>query len=279
VITLLLAWIPYRVLRASPRRWWLWTTAAIAPVLVVLFIVSPIWVAPLFNHFGPMQDRALAAQVQHLAARAGIGDAAVFEVDGSVDSKRIEAYVAGFGPTKRIVLYDTLLAAMAPPEVMFVVGHEMKHYLMGDVWKILSMLLAILLAGLYLIDRLGRAAIGRWQGRFGFTALPDPASLPLLLFGLSAMMLIATPAMMAVQRHIEHEADRFGLEITQNNAAAATAFVKLGTESLGVPNPGWIERTFRMSHPSLADRIAFANDYHPWADGRPLAYGDHFAAR
>jgi STE24 endopeptidase len=276
VVTGLVAWIPYLVLRRSPRRWWLWTTAALCPVMIVLFIVSPIWIAPLFNHFGPMQDKALESKVLALAARGGIADAPVFEVDASVDSKRLEAYVAGFGPTKRIVLYDTIIAAMDEPELMFVVGHEMKHYLLGDVWKILTLFLAILLGSLYLIDRGGRAALARWRGRFGFGALADPASLPLLLFGLTFVMLAVTPGLMAVQRSIEHEADRFGLEIAQDNNAAAGAFVKLGTESLGLPEPGWLERTFRMSHPSLADRITFANTYHPWADGQPLVYGDHF---
>jgi Zn-dependent protease with chaperone function len=278
VITALVAWIPYLILRRSPRRWWLWTTVALSPVMVMLFIVSPIWIAPLFNHFGPMQDKALESRVLALAARGGIEGAPVFEVDASQDSKRLEAYVAGFGPTKRIVLYDTTIAAMDEPELMFVVGHEMKHYLLGDVWKILDLFLAILLGGLYLVDRGGRAALARWHGRFGFGTLADPASLPLLLFGLSLVMLVVTPGLMAVQRDIEHEADRFGLEIARNNDAAAGAFVKLGTESLGLPEPGWLERTFRMSHPSLADRIAFANDYHPWADGQPLVYGDRIKA-
>ena len=274
VIALLVAWIPYLILRNSPRRWWLWATVALSPVMLVLFILSPIWIAPLFNVFGPMQDKALEAKVEALAARGGITGAAVFEVNASVDSKQLEAYVAGFGPTKRIVLYDTTIKAMDEPELLFVVGHEMKHYLMGDVWKLLGMFLAILLGAFYLVDRGGRAALARWHGRFGFTDLADPASLPLLLFGLSLVILVVTPALMAVQRGIEHEADRFGLEITQNNDAAAAAFVKLQTESLGLPNPGWLERTFRLSHPALADRIAFANDYHPWADGKPLVYGD-----
>ena len=269
----LVIWIPYLVLERSQRRWWLWTTVALAPVMLVLFILSPIWVAPLFNHFGPMHDKPLEQKVLALAARGGITGAPVFEVDASVDSKRLEAYVAGFGPTKRIVLYDTLLTAMDEPEVLFVVGHEMKHYLMGDIWKLLGMFLAILLGGLFLVDRAGRAALARWRGRFGFNSLADPASFPLLLFGLSFVVLAVTPLLMAVQRGIEHEADRFGLEITQDNAAAAAAFVKLGTESLSLPDPGWLERTFRMSHPSLADRITFANDYHPWADGQPLVYG------
>lgn len=278
VITALIAWIPYLILYRSPRRWWLWTTAALTPVMLVLFVLSPIWIAPLFNHFGPMQDKALEAKVLALAERGGIEGAPVFEVDASVDSRRLEAYVTGFGPTKRIVLYDTTIQAMDEPELMFVVGHEMKHYLMGDIWKILVIFIAILLGGLFLVDRGGRAALTRWHGRFGFGDLADPASLPLLLFGLSCVMLLVTPGLMAFQRSVEHEADRFGLEITRNNEAAARAFVKLGTESLGLPDPDWLERTFRMSHPSLADRITFANDYHPWADGQPLVYGDHIQA-
>ncbi|MDB5363062.1 MAG: Zn-dependent protease with chaperone function [Rhodospirillales bacterium] len=278
VITALIAWIPYLILYRSPRRWWLWTTAALTPVMLVLFILSPIWIAPLFNHFGPMQDKVLEAKVLALAQRGGIQGAPVFEVDASVDSRRLEAYVTGFGPTKRIVLYDTLIGAMDEPEVMFVVGHEMEHYLMGDVWKILVIFIVILLGGMFLVDRGGRVALARWHARFGFCDLADPASLPLLLFGLSFVVLLVTPGLMAFQRSVEHEADRFGLEITRNNEAAARAFVKLGTESLGLPDPGWLERTFRMSHPSLADRITFANDYHPWADGEPLVYGDHIQA-
>jgi len=278
VVMALVAWIPYLILRSSPKRWWLWTTVALTPVMVVLFILSPIWIAPLFNHFGPMQDKALEMKVLGLAARGGIIDAPVFEVDSSIDSKRLGAYVTGFGPTKRIVIYDTTLRAMTEPEVLFVVGHEMKHYLMGDIWKILGIFLSILLGGLFAVDRAGRAALARWHGRFGFSDLADPASLPLLLFGLSFVILAVTPLFMAVQRDIEHEADRFGLEITRNNDAAAGAFVKLGTETLGLPDPGWLERTFRMSHPSLADRITFANDYHPWADGQPLVYGAYIKA-
>lgn len=274
VTALLIAWIPYLILRSSPRRWWLWTTAALAPVMLMLFVASPIWVAPLFNNFQPMPDKALEAKVLALAARGGIEDAPVFEVDGSANSKRLEAYVTGFGPTKRIVLYDTLIAALDEPELMFVVGHEMKHYLMGDIWKILVLFLAILLVALFLVDRGGRTALRRWHGRFGFDTLADPASLPLLLLGFSIVILVVTPGQMAFERDIEHEADRFGLELTRNNDAAATAFVKLQTESLSLPDPGWLERTFRQSHPSLSERITFANDYHPWTDGGPLVYGD-----
>ena len=102
------------------------------------------------------------------------------------------------------------------------------------------------------------------------------AQLPLLLLLVSVFSLIAAPAINAFTRHMEREADRFGLEITQYNHSAATAFVKLQTDVLAVPRPGWLNVLWRQSHPPLGDRIDFANEYHPWRNGAPLAYGDRF---
>lgn len=267
-------WLPYLLLRRSPRRWWLWSALGLAPLFLVIVVIQPIWISPLFNHFGPLDDKVLETKVLAEAARGGITDAPVFVMDQSSDSKRPGAYVAGLFGTKRIVLYDTLVQDMTPDEVLFVVGHEMKHYLLGDVWKLVGGFLVVLLIGLLVVDWLGRAVLRRWSGRFGFDRLDDPASLPLLGVLFTLVFLVATPALNLVTQDIEHEADRFGLEMTQNNDAAAEAFVKLQTEALGVPEPGWLERVFRMDHPALKDRIVFANRYHPWIDGQKLIYGD-----
>lgn len=132
-------------------------------------------------------------------------------------------------------------------------------------------------ASLYAIHRLAGHVLATYRDRVGFERLDDPASVPLLLLLSSVVSLVATPLLLAGSRHLEHEADRFGLELTRNNHAAATAFVKLQQENLGIPRPGAFYTIFRGSHPSLADRIEFANDYHPWATGAPLVYGDHFA--
>ena len=127
---------------------------------------------------------------------------------------------------------------------------------------------------LWATDRISRWAIGRWHARFGFTALADPASQPLLTLCVAMVFTLAGPEFNWISRDIEHEADRYGLEITQDNHAAASAFVKLQEEGLGVPDPGTFQRIFRLDHPALADRILFANDYHPWDEGKPLVYAD-----
>lgn len=264
----------YLLLRRAPRSWWLWSTAAVAPLFILFVVVTPIWVAPLFNHFGPLADKALEARILDEAARGGITGAPVFVMDQSSNSKKPGAYVNGLLGTKRIVLYDTLIADMTPDMVLFVVGHEMKHYLLGDIWKLVGLNLAVLLIGLFAVDRLGKAMIRRWHGPFGFDRLDDPASVPLLLLLITLVSLVATPALNWGSRDIEHEADRFGLEIAQNNDAAAQAFVILQQEGLGVPDPGWLERVFRLDHPALKDRIDFANRYHPWTEGQKLVYGD-----
>jgi Zn-dependent protease with chaperone function len=272
----LFLWVPYLLLRRSPRRWWLYTAAATIPFIVVANLVAPIWIAPLFNRFEPMQDKALEARILALADRAGIEGSRVFEVNKSVDTKTLNAYVAGLWQTKRIVLWDTTIARMNERELLFVMGHEMAHYVLGHVWERLALSVVLTLVLLYAAYRTMGAIVSRWSHRFGFTDIADVASLPLLLLVTGVFSLAITPAVNALTRHQEHEADRFGLEITQTNHSAGTAFVKLQEDALGNPWPGTLVKLWRASHPPLGERIEFSNDYHPWRDGAPLRYGDRF---
>ncbi len=266
----------YRLVRWSPRRWWLWSTAAALPLLAFVYLVVPIWISPLFNKYGPLDDKTLEASILAEARRAGIEGSRVFQVNKSVDTKAISAYVTGFGASKRIVLYDTIIEKLTPEEIRFVVGHEMGHFVLRHV--LLGLMGSWLLLGisLFTIARVADGLLTRYGTRFGFDRLDDPASLPLFLLVSSIVSLAATPLVLAGSRYLEHEADRFGLELTRSNHAAATAFVKLQQENLGIPRPGLFYTIFRGSHPSLADRIEFANSYHPWTTGAPLVYGDRF---
>ena len=274
IIVALLVWIPFLLIRRSPKRWWLWSTAALTPILIVGIVLSPVLISPLFNTFTPLPDGTLKTNIEAEVARAGLDDPTILKMDRSTDSKTFGAYVTGLGGTARIVIYDTALTSLDDREILVVVGHETKHYLLDDVWKIVGAYVGLMLIGFFAVDRLARAAIRRWSGRFGFTELSDPAALPLLLFVFGLVSLVATPILNATSRHIEHEADRFGLELTHDNHAAASVFIKRNNEAMGVPYPGWLERTFRLDHPSLGDRITFANEYHPWDEGKPLVYGD-----
>lgn len=267
-------WFPYLLLRKSPRRWWLYTGLATIPLLALLLFVTPIWIEPLFNQFGPMKDKALEAQILSLADRAGIEGSRVYEVNKSVDTKTVNAYVTGFLNTKRIVLWDTILAKLSPSEILFVMGHEMGHYVLGHTWQLILLGAALSLLGLWVIHRTAGWLIARYRDRFGFSELADVASVPLVTLLFSLVSLVLTPAILTVTRHDEHEADRFGLEITRDNHDCATAFVKLQEENLGVPRPGLLYKLWRSSHPPLGERIDFCNEYRPWEHGEALRYGD-----
>ena len=269
-------WVPYLLLRKSPRRWWLYTAAATIPFIVVANLVAPIWIAPLFNKFEPMRDKALEARILALADRAGIEGSRVFEVNKSVDTKTLNAYVAGVWQTKRIVLWDTIIARLDERELLFVMGHEMGHYVLAHVWQLVALTSLFVLVLLYAAYKTMGAIVARWGGRFGFSDIADVASLPLLLLVTSVFSLAIAPAQLALTRHLEHEADRFGLEITQTNHSAGTAFVKLQQEALANPWPGPLFKLWRASHPPLGERIVFSNDYHPWREGAPMRYADKF---
>lgn len=272
----LFLWIPYLLLKRSPRRWWLYSGLLAIPFLILAILVQPVWIDPLFNDFGQMKNKQLETKILALAQRAGIEGSRVFEVAKSEDTKALNAYVTGFGNTKRIVLWDTTIAKLNEDELLFVMGHEMGHYVLGHVWKSILLLSLVIIATLYAIHRTAGWLINKYRHRFGFSELSDVAAFPLiiLLFGLYAS--VVTPPLLAYSRSNEHESDRFGLEINQNNRAAGTAFVKLQTENLSVPRPHWLVKFSQASHPPLGERIDFCNGYRPWEKGEPLKYGPLF---
>jgi STE24 endopeptidase len=276
VAAALLLWIPYLLLRRAPRRWWLWTGLGAIPLLMFFIFISPLWIDPLFNRFGRMQDERLEASILGLAQRAGIEGARVFEVEKSVDTEAVNAYVTGFGGSKRIVLWDTILRKLEERELLFVTGHEMGHYVLRHVLMNLVLASALILLSLYAVHRLSGGFIARWKDRFGFDRLDDVASLPLLALIIGLVSFVITPVPLAFSRWAEHEADRFGLELTRDNRAAATAFAKLQGENLAVPYHSTLYKLWHDSHPPIGERIDFINGYRPWATGEPLKYGDKF---
>lgn len=278
IVAVLFVWVPYLLLKKSPRRWWLYTAILTVPFLFLMILVQPIWVAPLFNDFGPMKDKALETEILALAERAGIQGGRVFEVDKSVDTKTVNAYVSGFAGTKRIVLWDTIIDRLEDDELLFVMGHEMGHYVLKHVIRIIAFLSILILLALYVAYRTSGALIERYRERFGFGELSDIASLPLLLLLVNLFFFVLTPVLMGFSRYHEHEADRFGLELTHDNRAAATAFVKLQEQNLGNPRPGLLYKLWRSGHPPLGERIDFCNAYRPWETGEATRYEHIFRA-
>ena len=279
IMCFLFLWVPYLLLKKSPRRWWLYTSLLSIPFLFLVTLVGPVWIDPLFNKFGPMKDKALEAEILSLAQQAGINGSRVYEVEKSVDTKEVNAYVAGFMNTKRIVLWDTIIAKLNRRELLVVMAHEMGHYVLNHVVQGIMFGFFLTLFTLYVAYRMADGLIQRFGERIGFEQLSDVASLPLLLLITGILSLAITPVALAFTRHQEHEADRFALEVTRTNHAAATAFVKLQEENLAVPRPGLIYKLWRASHPLIGERIDFCNEYRPWKKGEPLKYGDRFTSK
>ena len=265
----LFLWVPYLLLRKSPRRWWLYTAMAAVPFLCLTLLIAPVWIDPLFNTFGPMKNKALETRILQLADRAGIEGGRVYEVDKSTDTKTLNAYVAGVGGTKRIVLWDTIIARLDEPQLLFVMGHEMGHYVLNHIWKLLAVFSVLIAVLLYAVHRTAGAVIARQHARFGFTELSDVASLPLIMLLFSLAFLVVSPLALGITRHFEHEADRFGLEITRANRAggaelrstaggqsgeSAPALARAAVQAIA-SDAGGADRV-RQQLPSLGDRAA-----------------------
>ena len=276
VIGALFLWVPLLLIRKLPRGWWLATGALCVPFLFLMMFVRPIWIDPLTDDFARMKNEALEERILALAERAGIEGARVYEVAKSADTNRVNAYVTGFGATKRIVLWDTLLAKLSPEQVLVVMGHEMGHYVLRHVVVGICVYAAILTLALGAIQLAASAALRRAGERLGLRGLSDPAALPLLLAIASVTQLAFLPAAYAFSRHQEHEADRFALEITRDNRACAGAFVAMQAANLGYPRPdAWVV-WMRASHPPLGARVDFCNAYRPWEKGDALRYENRF---
>ena len=277
ILGVLFLWIPYLLIKRSPKRWWLYSGLAAVPFIFFLLLVSPLWIDPLFNDFGPMQDKQLETEILALAERAGIEGGRVYEVNKSVDTETVNAYVTGFLGSKRIVLWDTIIEKLDDEELIFVMGHEMGHYVLWHAIKGILFFSVLIMVALFLVHRTAARLIHRFRRQFKFEHLSDIASLPLLILLFNVFSLALQPVAFGFTRYMEHEADRFGLEITRDNHSAASAFVKLQAENLGNPRPGPLYKLWRATHPTLGERIDFCNSYRPWQTGEPLRYGDRFS--
>ncbi|HTQ60092.1 MAG TPA: M48 family metallopeptidase [Candidatus Solibacter sp.] len=278
---LILALILSAVISWSPRRWWLHFWVATLPVLLFIVFISPWFIDPLFDKFEPLQDShpELVAAIEKLTVHAGVPIPAdrMFLMKASQKTTGINAYVTGLGASKRVVVWDNTIQAMTRDETLFVVGHELGHYVLGHVWKGFLFAAALLLVGFYVLFRSLHLALGRWSGEWRIYGAEDWASLAVLLLLLEIAMFLASPVVNGFSRMQEHNADVYGLEVIHgivpdSSKVAAQSFQILGEADLADPNPPEFITFWLYSHPPLADRLVFAYSYDPWAKGESPKY-------
>jgi len=256
-----------------PKSWWLWTAAGTLPFLILGVFLTPLVIDPLFNRFGPLKDKELEAGILELATQARVADADVFEVDKSRQTKAVNAYVTGLLGSKRIVLWDTLIRKLPSREVRAVVAHELGHYVLGHVrWGVLIGGLSAF-AGMFVLDRSIRWFIAHFGETLHVSSLTDLNAMVLLIMLATLGEILAAPVSNRISRTMEHQADVFAIELTRDPAAVARAFATLQHENLSVPYPNWLYRTWRATHPSIGERIEFANRYRPCLEDGKGRYG------
>lgn len=249
----------YGVVRAAPRAWWLWLAAAAAAVVFALSFLYPVLITPIFNDFTPMAGGALRDELIAMARKDGVPVEDVQVADASRRTTALNAYVAGYGASRRIVVFDTLLRDASPAEVKMVVAHELGHakrndVLYGTAVGALGAALAVCLLFLVLFWR-------PLLGRAGVADVADPRSLALVMALAALAGFVSLPVQNLVSRRIEARADEHALELTRDPATFIDMQRRISVQNLSDLSPHPVAYVLFGSHPTGPERIAQARDF------------------
>jgi STE24 endopeptidase len=253
VLGALAATVLFGVARRLPRTWPLW--GAIVAIVFFIFgiLISPVYIAPLFNKYTRLNDPKITGPILSMARANGIGAKDVFEVDASKQSTRMSANVSGFANTMRITLNDNLLRRGSPEEVQAVMGHEMGHYVMNHIPKAI-LFFAVIIVIFFAYLRWGLAwSLARWGEKWQIRDVGDTAVLPLVALLASIFFFVLSPVSNTYIRVQEHEADMYGLNASRQPDGFAQAAIHLG--EYRKMDPGRLEEWIFFDHPSGRNRI------------------------
>ena len=247
----------YALLRSFPGTWWLWMSGLVLLVTIVLAQLSPVLLLPLFYKVQPLVDEELRRRLMDLAARAGSPVRGVYVMDLSRRTRAANAMFTGIGPTKRVILGDTMLTDYTPDEMETVLAHELAHQVHGDLWRGIAFQAVLTVLGLWVADLGLRAGLGF----FGFLGVDDVAAVPLVGAVLAAFFLVLLPASNAFTRRMESAADDYALRMTHKPRAFQSVMTKMAGQNLAEADPpAWAVFLF-YSHPPIDERIAHAERY------------------
>jgi STE24 endopeptidase len=252
-IAALILWL----MGAAGPVWWLWAWSTWVAFSLLLMVIFPIFIAPLFNKFEPLADATLAERVRSLMVRCGFQAKGFFVMDGSRRSAHANAYFTGLGAAKRVVFFDTLLKRLSHAEVEAVLAHELGHFKHRHVLKRMLLMFTMSLGGFALLGWLSHQT-GFYLGlgvRPNLGAPNDALALLLLMLALPPVMFFVAPVMSAFSRKDEYEADAYACA-QASGADLARALIKLYKDNSSTLTPDPIYARFHYSHPPASERLA-----------------------
>lgn len=238
-----------------PKTWWFWAWVFFTAFEILLMWLYPVVIAPLFNKYEPIKDEELKEKITSLLAKVGLKAKGIFQVDEGKRSKHTNAYFTGIGKTKRIVLFDTLLASHSQEEILAVLAHEIGHWKKKHILKTLVFMIAASFVGFFFIYH-----IVNWlpiYSAFGLKQAPVYAGLLLISVYLSCIGFFFSPLGAFISRRHEREADKMAHELTGTSEPMINALKRLAKDNLANlhPHPWYV--WFYYSHPPLTERIAY----------------------
>jgi STE24 endopeptidase len=276
VLETLLCLLFYMMIRRSPKRWWFYGWLVCLPIIILVVFVSPVVIEPMFDKFTPLEQKnpELVDQIERVVKRGGleIPRNRMFEMAASEKYTGDNAYVTGFGASKRVVVWDTTEKHMTNPEIMFVFGHEMGHYVLKHIVQGILASFGLSLLFFYVSYRVSGWMLCRWAARGRIRDMGDWASVPLLALLMGILFFLGSPIENGFSRHLEHQADTFGLEVihglTPNSRqVAAQSFQILGENWLEYPYVSDFFEWWAWDHPTTRKRMHYAQEYDPWGHG------------
>lgn len=243
----------FAAVRRAGETWWLRAGIASFGLLLLLIMVSPVFISPLFNDYKPLPEGQVKSAIFSLARANQIPTDNVVYFDASKQTTRVSANVSGFAGTTQVSLNDNLLDKTSLPEIKAVMGHEMGHYVLNHGVRNLAYISLVLMFGFWFVHKLIDRVIARVGVRYGIKDRTDPAVLPIAVAVFSFYMLLATPVLNTIIRTAEKEADLYGLNSAREPHGFATAAMRLSTYRK--IEPGYWEEVIFYDHPSGYDRV------------------------
>jgi STE24 endopeptidase len=244
IIFYLLAWIVINI-----TNWWIWGFALLFSIAVLINVIYPTIIAPIFNKFTPLEDGELRTEIESMMNGVGLKSDGVFVLDASKRDSRLNAYFGGLGKSKRVVLFDTLMEKLTNKELLAVLGHELGHFSHGDIWKNIGMMGLLLFSAFFLLGNLP-------ESLFFDMGIEQKAGVEIAMMILLVALIgfVFTPIMSFVSRHNEYAADEFGSKLG-GKENLVSALIKLIQENKAFPKSHPLFAFFYYTHPPVLERL------------------------